>query len=112
MNGERVSRRKLSDIEQAVVGMSANFVHCRDWNHNWGPHRVDRIRGGWERTLRCKECGSLRRQLLDSDFNYITRPRTYYAEGYLLKGLGRLSAADKAFVRRESILDQRGERRG
>lgn len=96
---------KKSDIEQAISAMDMTFVHCRDYGHNWGPHTARKVRGGFERELRCRNCGGTQFQLLDNDCEPVKKPSRRYPEGYLVHGLGRLTGHDRAVVRKVSTLD-------
>lgn len=92
--------------------MDPAHVHCRDYGHSWGPFRVKPIAKGFERTVRCKTCGATQEQLLNARGDIIKKPGRRYPEGYLVKGLGRLTGEDKGYVRLASIADTQGGQRG
>jgi hypothetical protein len=96
---------KKTDVEQAIGSMDIRFVHCRDYGHGWGPKEARKIRGGYERVLRCRDCGATQLQLLDNDCEPIKNPSRRYPDGYLVKGLGRLTGHDRALVRKVSTMD-------
>ena len=76
------------------------FLLCRDLGHAWAPHdvRVSRKLGEIHRVLQCRSCPTQRTQVLSMD-GEIRRNRYEYPEGYVLRGLGHLSVADRAAVR-------------
>lgn len=71
---------------------------CRDLQHSWSPYEARSVKGGFERTLRCVRCKSLKKQSLDVQ-GYILRSEFIYTDGYLRPGEGRLSRADRAELR-------------
>jgi hypothetical protein len=103
-----VGRRAASDVEKAVDRMQAAHVHCRDYGHNWGPHQAQKVKGGWERVLRCRSCYSMQIQLLNARGDIVKKPNRIYPPGYLMQGLGRLTGEDKGYVRLSSIADSLG----
>ena len=71
---------------------------CRDLQHSWSPYTVDRIPGGYVRTLICDRCDSRKLQTLDQS-GYILTTRMHYAPGYLRPTGGRMSAEERAELR-------------
>lgn len=90
------------DIDDAMDQMSDEAMVCRDISHSWRSHVVLRIKGGYERQLRCSSCGTLRIETLNSKGGLIDRYYEY-AEGYRVKGLGRISGETKDAVRLVSL---------
>jgi hypothetical protein len=76
------------------------FLLCRDLGHAWAPHdvKISRKYGEIHRILQCRSCPTQRTQILSMD-GEIKRSRYEYPEGYVLKGVGYLSVADRAHVR-------------
>jgi hypothetical protein len=71
---------------------------CRSWRHQWRPYRAWKIKGGYEEQRQCVQCGSLVVRLLDARGYQISR-RIIYADGYLVKGMGRLTEDAQAELR-------------
>lgn len=71
---------------------------CRDWRHRWEPWRAWKMRGGYEEHRRCTQCGATVVRLLDSRGYQISR-RILYPDGYLVRGMGRLTEDDRAELR-------------
>lgn len=87
--------------DHTVEDISNEFLQCRDFGHAWKPHnvKVDRKAQEIHRIFSClHECGTERTQVLSAD-GYILRNFYTYADGYVLKGLGRLDAGDRARIR-------------
>jgi len=96
-------RRTPLSAAEALEQMSEDSVTCRDLAHAWKPWRAARIDGGYERTLRCRTCGSERIELLDSRGGLVKR-RYAYAEGYRVPGFGRMDSDFRSRVRLTNIL--------
>lgn len=99
---------RQKQLQALVEEMPAAHIQCRDYGHSWMPHTVIPLKGGGhERWRRCTRCQSRRMDLLDRSYNYATKPRYEYADGYVVKELGRLSAMDRCDIRRASIQETR-----
>lgn len=86
----KVVQDKLS-VDEAVEALSDEALVCRDLNHTWGPHGVARIDGGYERSLQCRVCTTIRRETLNN-WGGLVGGRTYeYPEGYKIEGVGRFT---------------------
>lgn len=90
------------DVKKVVGNMEEAFLRCRDMGHNWRQSRVTRVPGGFERTLYCSSCKTNRNQLL-SRRGVVTHSSYDYADGYQIKGLGRVQADAKSVLRLESL---------
>jgi len=87
----------------ALANISDEHRECRDWSHSWTPFRAWKIKGGgWEEHRLCVNCNSTLIRLIDKQ-GYTVYRRIAYADGYVLKGLGRLSANDRAAIRLASV---------
>lgn len=98
------------------------YLICRDVSHSWVWIDVKYVRERRRiieihRIFRCRVCGTHRVQVLDADW-YIIPRRSHYkypeqldseAAPYLLKGVGHLSAADRAKIRNMSTQQMRTE---
>lgn len=74
-------------VETFAHGLTDKQLSCRELGHTWVQWDVQVIResrrvGGYERTMRCRQCRTERRQLLDS-FGSVVRNGYRYADGYL-----------------------------
>jgi hypothetical protein len=92
------------DVEGAIHDMPSSFIQCRDFNHSWRPHTAE-----WnadERcyrvTLKCTRCKSFRNRDIASDGEPL-RTNYEYPDGYLIKGMGRITGAERNALRLESI---------
>jgi len=77
-------------------------TECRSWAHLWRPLRAWKIRGGFEEHRECAQCESVCIRLLDTRGYQVSR-RIVYADGYLRRGMGRLSEDDRAELRLADI---------
>lgn len=90
-----------SPAAKTIADISDTFLACRDFGHAWRPHdvRIDKKYAEIHRVFACLHgCGTERTQVL-SQQGYIVRNFYAYAEGYVLNGVGRLSAEDRAEIR-------------
>lgn len=92
------------EIREAVKRMDPVHTHCRDYGHSWEPYSGGRVKGGWERNLRCSRCHTVRKQRIEGN-GLIGANRYVQPEGYRVEGLGVLSGTDRGAVRLASILD-------
>lgn len=101
-------------VEKAVGTMDLDFIVCRDLGHPWRKHNA-RLLGKencYEQTFVCPRCGtervrflSLRGAILDSHYSY--------ADGYQVKGIGRLTGTDRDKIRLRAVLsDVKPEAKG
>lgn len=97
----KLTRRR--DVDEAIQSLSAAHLRCRDYGHAWTPYDAYRIPGGFNRRMRCRDCGTLREQLLDRSGD-VLKGHYSYAEGYLIAGIGRLVGADRGRLRLASVL--------
>jgi hypothetical protein len=94
-------------LQTAMAGMSEEMIECRDLQHSWrkwATHWLPKDRE-YERQLKCLRCSTIRVQRL-SERGLLLGSSYLYVEGYLVKGMGRLSADDKGTLRLASILDE------
>lgn len=86
-------------FDRIVSGYPQEFTSCRDFGHSWGPLTAKQGRNGViERTLSCANCGARRNQTLDK-FGYVLTNNYGYSDGYVMPGVGRLTAAQRATLR-------------
>lgn len=86
------------EAQQAIETMDQESLICRDFSHSWGGWYARRDGSGFERGIRCSVCGTCRIEKLDSQGRIVSR-RYEYPDGYLLKGVGRITADFRAMVR-------------
>jgi hypothetical protein len=102
-----MARRTVSDhqrrIADAVESMPDTHIECRDFGHSWRPLAATWLDGGnLERVLTCARCSTRRYQILDRQ-GYVLSGHYAYADHYLIEGIGRMTADDRAAVRLASI---------
>jgi len=92
-------------VDEAVKHMAFEHIQCRDFGHSWRPYSARWMPtfNQYESQLMCARCKTIRTRfmsrtgaLLDSKYDY--------ADGYTVKGLGRLSGVDRDVIRLQSIL--------
>lgn len=98
---------EYADTDEVIdfaAQLPEKFLHCREMNHNWRPYTAGRHKdGGWERTLRCVRCRTLKTQHLSTNGMLIGSATYVHAEGYLHKGLGRIVGEGRGALRLESL---------
>lgn len=100
-NAQKVATPK--EVRTLAHSLVEEFLHCRDYGHIWRQANVERIRGGFERTLFCRSCKQNKFQVLNSRGEIVKEKRDY-TEGYLIKGMGRMNVDGKSILRLESVL--------
>ena len=104
-------RRKLSphelDVETAIAAIDPDHIQCRDTGHTWSRHNARWITADncWEQTLRCRQCGTERVRFL-SRTGAILDSSYHYADGYTIKGLGRLTSSDRDGIRLRGVMGE------
>jgi hypothetical protein len=70
--------------EQFAEGLSGKALHCRELGHTWRPRTVSRSADGrgYERTLLCASCRTVRLQVLDGSCHVVSNSYRY-PDGYL-----------------------------
>src|SRR3954466_6172264 len=89
-------------VRTALGTMPEGHVHCRTLGHVWAHREAVRVLGGFRQVLGCQNCQTEKVQMINRR-GEIQESRVYYAEGYLLVGLGRLRADTKSIVRLASL---------
>jgi hypothetical protein len=106
----RSARLKVVDehsqqLHAAVAVMTDEMLECRDIQHSyrkWSVRWIPKDRE-YESKLKCQRCGSIRVRRIDGRTGAIMASSYEYAEGYLVKGLGRLTGSDRGFIRLASL---------
>jgi hypothetical protein len=85
--------------------MDLTQVQCRDFGHSWRPYTARWIAqyNQYESQLICQRCNTIRTRFLSRTGEQVSSGYDY-ADGYLIKGLGRLSGHDRDEIRLASIL--------
>lgn len=97
-------RKRLRAVREATESIRTEHLACRDYGHAWQPFTA-----AWSASerayyvqLRCGRCGTLRARLIDRRGGQVSNGYVY-PEGYLVKGLGRLTGHDRDSVRLASV---------
>lgn len=93
----------IEDIIDFAHDLPERFLYCREMGHNWRPFSAGRYKdGGYLRILRCVRCKTERHQEISARGVILTSSYKH-PEGYLSKGLGRISGEGRGVLRLESI---------
>jgi hypothetical protein len=92
------------DLDRVIDDMPIEYVQCRDYMHGWRSFTAKRIDNGLiEQTQRCGRCRSTRTRVLNGRGGVVESWKIDYVDGYLIKGLGRITGADADHVRLRSV---------
>lgn len=93
------------DLDAAISHMELEFIQCRDFGHSWRPYSARWVPRDncYESQLRCARCKAIRTRWLSRTGSQIGGGYDY-ADGYLVKGIGRLSGTDRDKIRLASII--------
>lgn len=93
------------DVRAAVRGMDLTHVQCRDFGHSWRPYTARWLSkfNQYQSQLVCARCSTIRTRFLSRSGEQLGGGYDY-ADGYLVKGLGRLTGHDRDEIRLASIL--------
>lgn len=93
------------DLNQVVSKMDLSQVQCRDFGHSWRPYSARWLPSynSYESQLQCMRCKTVRTRFLSRTGEQLNNNYDY-AEGYLVKGMGRLTGHDRDVIRLASIL--------
>lgn len=89
-------------IQEALSDIKDEYLMCRDIGHNWRQYAVRKARGGFERSMFCRQCKTARHQFI-SNRGEILSNQYSYVDGYQFRGLGRIVAEGKGLIRLETI---------
>ena len=96
-------RQPEFDLDAALAELPDKYLLCRDLAHNWDGYDVAAISPNVvEEIVRCTRCRSRKGRYVNVATGAIVRGwrPVLYAEGYLLKGSGHVTAESRASVRR------------
>lgn len=93
------------DLNTAVSTMELDHVQCRDFGHSWKPYTARWLPkfNSYESQLVCARCKTIRTRFLSRTGQQLESAYDY-ADGYLIKGMGRLTGSDRDVIRLASIL--------
>lgn len=92
-------------VESFAASLNNRVLACRELHHLWVPWTVEVIHagnakslrvGGYVRTMKCRQCKTLRRQILDSLGNIVSNSYRY-ADGYLASNVEHGTVSRNAF---------------
>lgn len=93
----------VGDVQEFASGLNSKQIQCRSDGHDMRPFDVEAYDGGWKRTRRCRRCGALRVQVLDSH-GLILDTKMKYKEGYQMpRGTGRLDSEGRGVFRAAAV---------
>jgi hypothetical protein len=93
------TKKQHAEFQDRVAGYPEEYLSCRDFGHSWRPVTAEQGKGGViKRTLGCANCDAQRNQTLDK-FGYVLTNSYGYSAGYIMPGVGRLTAAQRATLR-------------
>lgn len=85
--------------------LKPNHIDCRFLHHAWQwlDVKEDRRRRLYRQSMLCSRCGTEKFYEISFQGEIVTHPRYSYADGYLIKGGGGVSAEDRALIRVAAI---------
>lgn len=91
-------------VHDAVQHMELSHIQCRDFGHSWRPFTARWLPSfnQYESQLICQRCNTVRTRFLSRTGANLSTNYDY-ADGYTVKGLGRLSGEDRDVIRLQSI---------
>jgi hypothetical protein len=94
----------VPDVDAFIDNMALNHIQCRDFGHSWRPYRAwwDASEHCYISQLRCSRCRTVRHRYIGQNGQLIAG-HYEYADGYLVKGIGRLTGGDRDHIRLASI---------
>jgi len=92
--------KRTRSIDEALGDLDDSSLQCRDFGHSWRPFDARWLpsRRQYDERLQCGRCKTLRVRLLDSRGAQLAA-HYVYPDGYLVKGLGRLTGTDRDALR-------------
>jgi len=85
--------------------MELAHIQCRDFGHSWRPYTAkwNAKERAYETQLKCQRCTTLRQRWLSAKGEQLSGNYDY-PDGYLVKGMGRLTGHDRDVIRLQSVL--------
>jgi hypothetical protein len=93
------------DLSGAIHDMPTTFLQCRDFSHSWRPYTAtwSPSENAYEVQIKCSRCKTVRHRFIGSR-GELLESKYDYADGYLIKGMGRLNGTDRDEIRLQSVL--------
>lgn len=95
---------KVRDAQAFAAGLSRKQLHCRELGHEWRDSTVsyDEQARCYDRALVCRNCRTVRRQVLDTRGHIVTNSYKYQP-GYLATSVEDRSSLSRDVFRVEAI---------
>lgn len=89
-------------LDKAISGMRDEYIRCRDMSHSWRPFHIAVLDHCYDQQLRCTRCYTIKHREV-SFTGHLLSVHYEYCDGYVVKGLGRLTGEDRDQLRLESV---------
>jgi hypothetical protein len=99
-------------VERFAASLNSKMLACRELHHLWVPWTVEVVHagqgkrarvGGYVRVMRCRQCKSERRQILDSR-GHVVANGYRYTDGYLASNVARGVDRSRDAFRLEAVV--------
>lgn len=101
MNTREKGKRK---VRKAVNNILPEHLECRDLQHSWRPYTVKRRGRVYIQTLQCSRCITQKTRKITDKGRVVGTPVYHYPPGYVVHGLGHMTAEERGEVRMRSML--------
>lgn len=102
MKDQTPQYRVMAHVRLEVQQIPERYLNCRAFGHPWKPYDVEQRPNDpnkrYVQELLCTRCDTLRAIFMDEDAR-IKGNAYFYPEGYVLEGIGRLTADENAYIR-------------
>jgi uncharacterized C2H2 Zn-finger protein len=101
----RARQTPTTPLAETIASLDPDHIQCRDFGHSWTPYAARWIPKDreYESVLRCTRCQTLRTRRLSRTGQLIAN-HYGYSDGYLLRGIGRMTSSDRDTIRVASVL--------
>jgi hypothetical protein len=103
-NAKRRSDGIVRDATEFAQGLADKYLHCRELGHVWKDNTVqwDPKAKAYDRSLVCRNCGMIRRQVLNRGGHVLSNSYKY-PPGYLATDVQDRTSLSRDVFRLESI---------
>lgn len=93
------------DVRRAAEGWDEDQLECRMYAHSWRPHTAQRDkRVNLIKVVQiCQRCDTQKHQEINSNTGEVFASWYVYGEGYLSKGIGRITGDGRNVLRLEAV---------
>lgn len=98
-------------FDRMITAMKDEYLDCRDMRHAWFKKGVKYLASEkcYERAMGCRRCGAEKTQLISSQTGDVMHVPGlgygyHYPPNYIVKGVGRITAADNARIRLAAVV--------